>query len=75
MSRTYEKVVLSVVVIIGVFIVLSLVAQFFLLWSGRITGEEAGVWRPIFDLVAVLVGGIGGFIAGSTTERSKEEAD
>lgn len=57
-----ERIVMLVVYIVGLFLALSMVAQFALLWAGRLDAAE-GVWRPMFDLMAVLVGAIGGYIA------------
>lgn len=51
------------VIVIGVFIVLSLTAQFVLVWTGRMDGEAEGVFRPIFDLVTLLVGMVAGYVA------------
>ena len=70
---TLDRVILTLVCIIGGFIMLSLVAQFFLLWSGRLDARDQGVFRPIFDLVAVLVGALGGYVTGQTVEKTKKE--
>lgn len=68
MSAEREKIVLAAVIIVGVFMVASMVGQFVLLWTGRLEDGE-GVWRPMFDLMAVLVGAIGGYIARDQMDR------
>lgn len=73
--RTLDTVMLVVVSIIGLFVIGSLLVQFLLLWTGRIQPNEAQVWRPMFDLVAVLVGGVGGYITGQNVERTGRQGD
>ena len=73
-KRSIQDVVLvSIVAIIGLFIVLSLVAQFVLVWSGKLPADQEGVFQPLFDLVAILVGGVGGYVTGQTVERKKRD--
>ena len=66
-----DRVVLIVTVLIGVFVVVSLAAQFVLQYTGRLEGDE-GVWRPLFDLVAILVGAVAGYIGGVEVERNRK---
>jgi hypothetical protein len=63
-----DKVTLIVAVTISVFVLLSLIFTFALALRGQETGT---IWGQVFDLVAVLVGAIGGYVAGSQIERSK----
>lgn len=69
---TYDRVLLIVVGIIAGFIFFSLVAQFVLVYTGRVSGDDAGAWKPLFDLVVVLVGAVGGYIAGERVERARK---
>lgn len=70
-KQTYDRVILTVVAIVGTFILLSLLATFLLQWTGRIESGE-GAWRPVFDLVIVLVSAVGGYISGQTVERNQK---
>lgn len=69
-----DRVVLWIVGIVGVFVIFSLLAQFLLVYSGRITGDE-GVWRPLFDLMAILVGAVAGYIGGVEVQRLRDGND
>ena len=66
-----DRVVLIVTAIIGTFVIVSLLGQFILTYTGRIAGDE-GIWRPLFDLVAILVGAVAGFIGGVEIERTRQ---
>ncbi len=57
-----DHVVLVVVYVVALFLALSMVGQVVLIVSGDLDGDD-GIWRPMFDLVAVLVGAIGGYVA------------
>ena len=59
--------------IVGAFILLSFVAQFVLIWTGRAT--EDGSFRPVIDLVTVLVGAVGGYLTGQHIERGRRNGD
>lgn len=68
---TYDRVVLMLTGLVGGFIFFSLVAQFVLVYTGRLDGDDAGVWKPIFDMVLVLVSAIGGYVTGERVERAR----
>jgi L-lactate permease len=63
-----DRVTVIVAVTISVFVLLSLVFTFILAIRGQETGT---IWGQVFDLVAVLVGAIGGYIAGSQIEKHR----
>lgn len=65
------RIVLLIVIFVGFFIIGSLVANFVLLYTGRT--DEAGVWQPLFDLVAILIGGVIGWIGGAEYERNRKD--
>jgi hypothetical protein len=69
-DNTYDRVIVVVVTIVGLFILFSLLASFLLQWSGRIEAGE-GSWRPLFDLVIVLVSAVGGYLTGERVERGR----
>lgn len=69
-NETFQRVILITITIIGGFIFLSMIFSFVLLWTGRV--DEVTAWRPLFDIVAVMVGAIGGFITGQTVERGRD---
>ena len=68
-SDTFDKAVIIVAVVIGVYVVGTLAGTFVLEVMGKETGE---VWGRSFDLVGVLAGGLVGFIAGQAAEGRKE---
>lgn len=72
---TYDRVILTVVAIVGMFILISMIGQFLLVWTGRFPPDQTGVFKPIFDLVIVLVGAVGGYIAGERIERGRNRGD
>ena len=67
-SDTFDKAVIIVAVVIGVYVVGTLAGTFVLEVMGKETGE---VWGRSFDLVGVLAGGLVGFIAGQAAEGRK----
>jgi hypothetical protein len=73
-KQTFDKVILWVTGMVGIFIILSLLAQFILVYTDRIEPDE-GVWRPIYDLVLVLVSSVGGYVTGQTIERRKRNGE
>ena len=67
-ADTFDKAVTLVAIVIGVYVVGTLVGTFVLEVMGKETGE---VWGRSFDLVGVLAGGLVGFIAGQAAEGRK----
>jgi hypothetical protein len=67
-SDTFDKAVIIVAVVIGIYVVGTLAGTFVLEVMGKETGE---VWGRSFDLVGVLAGGLVGFIAGQAAEQRK----
>jgi hypothetical protein len=67
-SDTFDKAVIIVAIVIGVYVVGTLAGTFVLEVLGKETGE---VWGRSFDLVGVLAGGLVGFIAGQAAEQRK----
>ena len=72
MQSTSAAVVRWALLIVGGFIFFSLIAQFLLLWTGRV--DDVGVFRPIFDLVTLIVGMVVGYVGrGSEDEVRREQ--
>lgn len=70
---TAATVVRWTAILVAVFIVLSLVAQFLLVWRGILPPDEGGVFKPIFDLVTLLVGMVAGYVArGADDDRTRD---
>lgn len=69
---TLDRVVLIVTGTVAGFIFLSLIAQFVLVYTGRLDTDDPGAWRPIFDLVVVLVTAVGGYITGQRVQRMRD---
>jgi L-lactate permease len=67
-----DRITMVVAATISVFVLLSLVFTFILAVRGQETG---GIWGQVFDLVAVLVGAIGGYIAGSQIQKARDDHD
>lgn len=67
-----DKVTLYVTLLIGVFIIISMVGNFVLLVTGVLDPEDSDVWRPLFDLVAILVGSVAGYIGGVEVEKNRK---
>lgn len=64
-----DKVVVIIAAIIGLFAILSLIGVFVLALLDKPGTDE--VWGRVFDLIAVLAGGLVGFIAGQSVEKAK----
>lgn len=67
-SDTFDKAVMVVAIVVGVYVLGTLAGTFVLEVMGIETGE---VWGRSFDLVGVLAGGLVGFIAGQAAEQRK----
>ena len=67
-ADTFDKAVMVVAIVIGVYVIGTLAGTFVLEVMGQETGE---VWGRSFDLVGVLAGGLVGFIAGQASEHRK----
>jgi hypothetical protein len=63
-----DKVVVFIAGVLGFFLLFSVGAVFFLEVTGRETGN---IWGRVFDLVNVLAGGLMGYVAGQSVERSR----
>jgi len=63
-----DKIVVFIAGVLGFFLLFSVGAVFFLELSGKPTG---GIWGRVFDLVNVLAGGLMGYVAGQSVERSR----
>jgi hypothetical protein len=64
-----DKVTVIIAVTISAFVLLALLGAFVLAIRGQDPGE---IFPKVFDLVAVMVGAVAGFITGSTLERKRE---
>jgi hypothetical protein len=69
-----EKLAFYALAIIGLFIIISLLGQILLIMTGDLEGSESS-WRPLFDLVAILVGAVAGFIGGRAVGREDQSDD
>ena len=71
-KQTAAKVVRWMALFVAAFLLLSLVGQFILVYRGIVSPEE-GVWRPIFDIVVLLVGAVTGYVARVAEDEWTDE--
>jgi hypothetical protein len=67
-----DRITLIIAVTISAFVLIALIGAFILAVLGLDPGD---VFPKVFDLIAVLVGAIGGFITGSQIEKGKVTED
>jgi integral membrane sensor domain MASE1 len=61
-----DNIALILAVVIGAFLLLSLVGVFVLAWNDK-AGEN--LWSALFALATALLGGVTGYLAGAATVR------
>ena len=72
-KETAAQVIKWTALVIGGFILLVLVMQFLLVWTGRAQFPEGGAFQPVFDLIVLLVGIVSGYVARDWTGGSGGE--
>lgn len=72
--ETAAAIVRGVGWLVAAFVVLSMVGQFALVWTGRIPAGESA-WRPVFDLVTLLVGIVAGYVSRDAQGRPPDDDD
>ena len=61
-----DRIAMVLAVVIGAFLLLSLVGVFALAWNDK-AGEN--LWSALFALATALLGGVTGYLAGTATVR------
>jgi drug/metabolite transporter (DMT)-like permease len=61
-----DRVAFLLTIVVGLFLLLSMVGVFILAWNDK-AGEN--LWSALFALATALLGGVTGYLAGTSTTR------